>query len=64
MAHRKRRCWDVETVFGNIKQNTGFKRFMHRGMDKVITEIGLITMAHNLKEFSIGTVKAILVFFI
>ncbi|CAN5319482.1 IS1182-like element ISBf5 family transposase [soil metagenome] len=54
IAHRKRRCWDVEAVFGNIKQNMGFKRFMLRGMDKVTTEIGLIAMAHNLKKLRIG----------
>ena len=50
VAHRKRRCWDVEAVFGNIKQNMGFKRFLLRGIDKVETEIGLIAMAHNLKK--------------
>ena len=50
VAHRKRRCWDVEAVFGNIKQNMNFKRFMLRGLDKVETEIGLIAMAHNLKK--------------
>lgn len=54
VAHRKRRCWDVEAVFGNIKQNMGFKRFMLRGMEKVTTEIGLIAMAHNLKKFSVA----------
>jgi transposase len=53
IAHRKRRCWDVEAVFGNIKQNMGFKRFMLRGMENVTTEIGLIAMAHNLKKFSV-----------
>ena len=53
IAHRKRRCWDVEAVFGNIKHNMSFKRFMLRGMDKVTTEIGLIAMAHNLKKFSV-----------
>lgn len=53
IAHRKRRCWDVEAVFGNIKQNMGFKRFMLRGIEKVTTEIGLIAMAHNLKKFSV-----------
>lgn len=53
IAHRKRRCWDVEAVFGNIKQNMGFKRFMLRGMEKITTEIGLIAMAHNLKKYSI-----------
>lgn len=54
IAHRKRRCWDVEAVFGNIKQNMGFKRFMLRGMDQITTEIGLIAMAHNLKKFSVA----------
>jgi len=53
VAHRKRRCWDVEAVFGNIKQNMNFKRFMLRGIDKVETEIGLIAMAHNLKKVSL-----------
>lgn len=54
IAHRKQRCRDVEAIFGNIKQNMGFKRFMLRGMDKVTTEIGLIAMAHNLRKFSIA----------
>ena len=50
---RKQRCWDVEAVFGNIKQNMNFKRFMLRGIDKVNVKIGLIAMAHNLKKFSL-----------
>ncbi|GAA3558956.1 IS1182-like element ISBf5 family transposase [Snuella lapsa] len=50
---RKQRPWDVEAVFGNIKHNMNFKRFLLRGMDKVTTEIGLIAMAHNLKKFSL-----------
>lgn len=54
IAHRKQRCWDVEAVFGNIKHNMNFKRFMLRGLDKVETEIGLIAMAHNLKEMSLA----------
>lgn len=53
IAHRKQRCWDVEAVFGNIKQNMNFKRFFLRGIDKVETEIGLIAMAHNLKKVTL-----------
>ncbi len=53
IAKRKQRCWDVEAVFGNIKQNMNFKRFMLRGIDKVNVEIGLIAMAHNLKKYSL-----------
>lgn len=52
IAHRKRRCWDVEAVFGNIKQNMNFKRFMLRGIEKASLEIGLIAIAHNLKKYS------------
>jgi len=50
IGHCKSRYWDVEAVFGNIKQNMGFKRFMFRGMDKITTEIGLIVLAHNLNK--------------
>lgn len=53
IAHRKQRCWDVEAVFGNIKHNMNFKRFMLRGLKKVETEIGLIAIAHNLKKMSL-----------
>ena len=53
IAKRKQRCWDVEAVFGNIKQNMNFKRFMLRGIHKVNVEIGLIAMAHNLKKYSL-----------
>ena len=54
IAKRKQRCWDVEAVFGNIKHNMNFKRFMLRGIDKVSVEIGLIAMAHNLKKYSLA----------
>ena len=50
VAHRKQRCWDIEAIFGNIKHNMNFKRFMLRGIDKVNIEIGLIAMAHNLNK--------------
>ena len=47
---RKKRCYDVEPVFGNIKQNKKFKRFNLRGNEKVEIEIGLIAIALNLKK--------------
>ena len=50
IAKRKQRCWDVEAVFGNIKHNMNFKRFMLRGIDKVNVEIGLIPMTITLKS--------------
>ena len=53
IAKRKQRCWDVEAVFGNIKQNMNFKRFMLRGIEKVKVETGLIALAHNLKKYTL-----------
>jgi transposase len=47
---RKQRCWDVEPVFANIKNNHGFKRFMLKGKQKVTTETGLLAIAHNLRK--------------
>jgi len=50
VALRKKRCCDVEPVFGNMKQNKGFKRFLLRGLEKVAIEMGLVYLVHNLKK--------------
>jgi hypothetical protein len=47
---RKQRCCDVEPVFANIKNNHGFKRFLLRGKEKVLIEVGLLALAHNLRK--------------
>jgi transposase len=47
---RKQRCFDTEPVFGNIKNNHHFKRFLLRGTDKVSVETGLLALAHNLRK--------------
>ena len=47
---RKKRCWDTEPFFGNIKHNHHFKRFMLQGIDKVNVESGLLALAHNLRK--------------
>jgi hypothetical protein len=52
ISYRKTRCADVEPVFGNIKYNKGFNRFMLGGCDKVEIEAGLLSIAHNLKKWS------------
>lgn len=43
-----RRSVDVEPVFGHIKQNRSFRRFMLRGIEKVNVEWGLLSFAHNM----------------
>jgi transposase len=49
---RKKRCYDVEPVFGNIKNNQNFKRFLLRGKEKVAIEWGLLAIAQNLRKKS------------
>jgi transposase len=53
IRYRKKRAVEVEPIFGNIKQNKKFKRFLLRGMEKVKTEFGLVAIAHNLMKFSL-----------
>ncbi|HSY75799.1 MAG TPA: IS1182 family transposase [Bacteroidia bacterium] len=47
---RKKRCFDTEPVFADIKHNHQFKRFMLRGIEKVSIETGLLALAHNLRK--------------
>ena len=47
---RKQRSVEVETVFGQIKGNQGFRRFLLRGISKVSTEWGLLALGYNLKQ--------------
>lgn len=47
---RKKRCFDTEPVFAQIKHNHQFKRFLLRGIDKVSVEFGLLALAHNLRK--------------
>ncbi len=53
--HRKKRPCDVEPVFGNIKNNHHFKRFMLRSKPKVEIETGLLALAHNLRKKTLPT---------
>ena len=44
----KERMSTVEPVFGNIKENMGFRQFNLRGLKKTNTEYNLVCIAHNL----------------
>src|SRR5665811_426554 len=46
-AYSKRKT-TVETVFGNIKANLGFRRFSMRGLDATSSEWRLVCTVHNL----------------
>jgi hypothetical protein len=52
IKYRKKRPADVEPVFGNIKHNKSFKRFLLTGIDKTEIEWGLLCIAHNLKKIA------------
>jgi len=52
IENRKRRPVDVEPVFGHLKYNRGFKRFMLRRLKKVEIEMGLLALAHNLRKIA------------
>jgi transposase len=43
-----RRMIEPESVFGQIKNNRGFRRFLLRGLPKVSLEVGWLALAHNL----------------
>ncbi|MCB9353874.1 MAG: transposase [Lewinellaceae bacterium] len=47
---RQQRCIEPEPVFGQIKWNRGFKRFLLRGLPKVTCEFGIVAIAHNFKK--------------
>lgn len=50
IEHRKKRCYEVEPVFGNMKWNHGQRRFLLRGNEKVEIEFGLWAIAQNLRK--------------
>lgn len=49
-ALSKRRREDVEPTIGNLKRNLQFRRFILRGIKKCELELGLVSLAHNLKK--------------
>ena len=57
LYHCKKRSEDVEPVFGNIKQNHGFRRFMLRGKEKVGIEMALLGLAQNLRKKTTENLK-------
>ena len=54
---RKQRCIEIESCFGDIKHNMGFRRFHLRGIKKVETEFAIIAIAHNLRKLQIKIEK-------
>lgn len=51
IKYRKQRPVDVEPVFAQLKSNHGFRRFLLKGLTKTEVEIGLLSIAHNLRKW-------------
>jgi hypothetical protein len=49
-ALRKQRSAEVRTVFGQLKGNQGYRRFLLRGTARVSTEWGLLASGYNMKQ--------------
>jgi transposase len=49
---RSARSTEVETVFGHLKHNLGFRRVHLRGLEKVKTELGILSIAHNMMKLA------------
>ena len=50
--YRRRRPVEVEAVFGMIKNNRNYRRFLLRGLAKVEIESGLLALAHNINKMA------------
>ena len=50
--YRSQRPVDVEAVFGIIKGNRNYRRFLLRGLEKVEIEVGLLALSHNLSKIT------------
>jgi hypothetical protein len=50
IIHRKKRPIEPEAVFGQMKFNMAYKRFRHKGFEKVQMDFGVFAMAFNLKK--------------
>jgi transposase len=51
---RSQRGVEVESVFGRLKEDWGFRRFLLRGKEKVKTEFGLLCIAQNLAKLAVS----------
>lgn len=50
LKHRSRRPIEPEAVFGQIKFNKQYRRFRHRGLDKVRMDFAILAMSFNIQK--------------
>jgi transposase len=49
---RKRRGYEIETFFADLKKNCSFTRFSLRGQKKVEHELGLLCISYNMRKLA------------
>lgn len=52
MMHRSKRPIEPEAVFGQMKYNKQYRRFRHRGKDKVEMDFAIFAIAFNLQKYA------------
>lgn len=57
LEFRRRRGPEIETFFGDLKMNQGYRRFKLRGKDKVHLELGWLCIAYNLRKIQKMKIK-------
>lgn len=57
LEHRSKRPIEPESVFGQVKFNKQYKRFRHKGWDKVNMDFAVLVMAFNLQKLHNKTIK-------
>jgi len=54
---RRKRGQEIESCFGDLKHNMGFRRVHLRGLKKVTAEITVLAMAHNIRKIHLSKAK-------
>ena len=49
----KKQNIELESIFGQIKKNNGFKSFLLGGLNKFIPKFGLSTNVHNIRKWTL-----------
>jgi IS5 family transposase len=52
---RRRRGFEIETPFADIKHNQGYRRIRLRGLPKVTAELALVFIGYNLRKAAKAT---------
>lgn len=54
---KRKRGQEVESCFGDLKMNQGFRRFGLRGKEKVKTEAAILMICHNIRKIHLKNIK-------